>query len=512
VKRLAILGTLCALGVAFVVTGPAAPSGQAGDSVKVNALFHNAAGLVAGEDVKIAGVAAGTVSSVDLTDGRLALVEMQVDSPFAPFRADARCQVRSQSLIGERFIQCDPGTIDAGALPAGPGGIPAVPVDQDTAPIDLDLLFDVFRAPYRERLAIILNELGTGVAGRGDDLRQAIRNADPALKETDKVLKILADQNRVLADLARNGDAILAPLSRDRAQVADFVSQANTVAQATAERSSDLELNIAKLPAFLRELKPTMQALGGLSDQMTPVLTDLGAEAGSINRFIKELGPFSQAGIPAFQSLGAAADVGGPALTKSKPIITNIGQLASTSKPLTTNLASLLTSLKDTGGIERLMDYLFYQVAAINGFDADGHYLRAGLILNACSQYAIAPSPDCLATFPSSGNASARAAGATSLPGYADTRRSNSLRQLDAYFHGKKLDLGGGVAQSSAKDGAQADTESAPAQQPALAQQQAAPAAAPAQQPAPAAAPSQAPASGTDPSSALLDYLLGGGG
>ena len=34
----------------------------------------------------------------------------------------------------------------------------------------------------------------------------------------------------------------------------------------------------------------------------------------------------------------------------------------------------------------------------------------------------------------------------------------------------------------------------------------------PAQQPTPAAAPSQPSASGTDPSSALLDYLLGGGG
>ena len=36
------------------------------------------------------------------------------------------------------------------------------------------------------------------------------------------------------------------------------------------------------------------------------------------------------------------------------------------------------------------MDYIFYQVAAINGFDALGHYLRAGLIVNTCSQYAIA--------------------------------------------------------------------------------------------------------------------------
>src|SRR5204862_845166 len=127
-----------------------------GDSVAVDALFQNAAGLVGGEDVKVAGVRAGIVSSVELTDSRLALVKMQVDSPFAPFRADARCEVRSQSLIGERFIQCDPGTPAAGALPTPAGAdTPTVPVAQDSAPIDLDLVFDVFRQSYRERLAII---------------------------------------------------------------------------------------------------------------------------------------------------------------------------------------------------------------------------------------------------------------------------------------------------------------------------------------------------------------------
>ena len=69
------------------------------------------------------------------------------------------------------------------------------------------------------------------------------------------------------------------------------------------------------------------------------------------------------------------------------------------------------------------MDYLFYQVAAINGFDPFGHYLRAGLILNTCSQYAIASSPDCLANFARQRRAAARAPrrAPTSVRGYADT-------------------------------------------------------------------------------------------
>ena len=54
------------------------------------------------------------------------------------------------------------------------------------------------RLPYRQRLSLIVAELGTGVAGRGSELNQVIRRADPALKEVDKVLALLASQNKVL--------------------------------------------------------------------------------------------------------------------------------------------------------------------------------------------------------------------------------------------------------------------------------------------------------------------------
>jgi virulence factor Mce-like protein len=516
-KRLLAIACVLVAAATLLVFGTGASDD--GGQYRVRAIFMNAFSVIAGEDVKIAGVKVGKIESLDVTPDHKAAVVLRIDRPgFDDFRTDAECTIRPQSLIGEKFVECTPtqprpeNAQKAPPLPTikrGPGkGQHLLPVARTSKPVDLDLLNNTLRLPYRERLAIILNELGTGLAGRGGDLRVAIVNANPALKETDEVLAILAVQNRELANLARDSDTILAPLARDRAKVADFVTQANITSQATAERSTDLEQNIAKLPAFLRELTPTMEALGGVADQATPVFTDLGKQAPSINRFIKELGPFSEAAIPAFQSLGDAADVGRPALVKSKPIITDVGQLASTAKPLTNNLAALLTSLKDTGGIERLMDYLFYQVAAINGFDADGHYLRAGLILNACSQYAIAASPDCLATFPNSGSSSARAAGATTVPGYADTRRSDSLRQLDAYFAGKTLHLGrdepSGEQRASHKA---ADPQAQAPSQPATSTPQPA-----ASTPQPAPAASQPPASGDDPATALLDYLLGGDG
>jgi ABC-type transporter Mla subunit MlaD len=423
VKRvLAVAGVLVAVSALVVL---AAGAGDEGGTYRVRAIFMNAFSVIPGEDVKIAGVKVGKVESLEVTADHKAAVVLRIDRPgFDDFRTDAECAIRPQSLIGEKFVECTPTQPRPdGAQPAprlrridrGDGeGQYLLPVSQTSKPVDLDLVNNTLRLPYRERLAVIINELGTGLAGRGGDLRLAIRNADPALKETDKVLKILADQNRALARLARDGDAILAPLARDRSRVADFVSQANTVAQATAERSIPLEQSIAKLPAFLRQLRPTMQRLGGLADQMTPVLSDLGAQAPAINRFVKELGPFSEAALPALQSLGDAADVGRPALVKSKPILEDTGRLAATARPLADNLAALTTSLKDTGGVERLMDYIFYQVAAINGYDSVSHYLRAGLLLNQCSSYSTTGSPACSAKFGSNEatEASARAVSA----------------------------------------------------------------------------------------------------
>ena len=180
--------------------------------------------------------------------------------------------------------------------------------------VDLDLINNILREPQRARLSIILNELGVGLAGRGADLDAVIRRANPALRELDDVLRLLARQNEQLEQLAVDSDTIMAPLARERRHVSSAIENMSEVAAATAERRADLEANVARLPRFLRELRPTMTRLGALADEMSPVVSDLGDVAPDINRFLLELGPFSEAGIPALDSLGEAAQVGQPAV------------------------------------------------------------------------------------------------------------------------------------------------------------------------------------------------------
>ncbi|MEA2291904.1 MAG: hypothetical protein QOF17_924 [Solirubrobacteraceae bacterium] len=429
------------LGVAAVLAAAAALAvvamGAGGDSsgYKVRAIFDNAGFVIPGEDVKVAGVKVGRIDSLDVTADHKAAVVLDITDPgYQDFRRDANCIVRPQGLIGERFVECSlTARRSAGQQPPpalakigdGPGkGQYLLPVEQTSKAVDLDLIGDIMRRPVRERLSLILNELGTGLAGRGNDLNEVIRRANPALKETDNLLRILASQNKVLSDLARNSDTVLAPLARERVKVADAIDNSGKVAAATADRRVALEADIAKLPRFLSELKPTMTRLGALSDEMTPVLTDLGAVAPDVNRLILQLGPFSQAAIPAFETLGEAARIGTPAVTAARPVIGDLRRLASALRPVGGSAARLLKSFQDTQGIERAMDYIFYQVAAINGFDSLGHYLRAGLIVNQCASYAIEPTLGCSANFNKAGTASASAAATTATATARPARRT----------------------------------------------------------------------------------------
>lgn len=512
---------------------------------RVRAIFDNAGFVIGGEDVKIAGVRVGKIASIDVTEDFKAAVVLEITEPgYTSWRRDASCIVRPQNLIGERFVECKPTQVrSANASPPpelnviedGPGkGQRLLPVENTAQSVDIDLIGNTMREPERERLSLILNELGTGLAGRGRDLNDVIRRANPALKETDAVLEILARQNTVLEQLAVNSDTILAPLARDRAQVASAIRNSGSVAQATAERREALADDIQTLPRFLDELDPTLEDLGSLADESTPVLNDLGARANDINNVVKRLGPFSQAAIPAFDSLGEAAKTGTPAVTDARPVIADVRTLAKNIRPVGTNLRAVLESFRDTDGIQRLMDFIFYQLTAINGYDATGHYLRAGLLVNQCTTYAIQPVAGCSAKYPpaSTSASSSQLKGVTSavdavgedpvlkataialaraLGQQVEDQQAKINTELDSRRKGKTGNTQSQVRGATGRTTLPSATATpivppgTPAQQaPATARE--APLAAPTTN---APAPTATPVPSSDPANGLLDFLFG---
>jgi phospholipid/cholesterol/gamma-HCH transport system substrate-binding protein len=411
VKR-ALAGGLMLLAALVVLVLGTGASNDDGDTYRVRAIFDSASFLVPGEDVKVAGVKVGTIESLDVTTDNKAAIVLRIDDPaFRDFKRDAHCTIRLQSLIGEKFVGCEP-TQPHGAnsepepalrkIAHGDGkGEYLLPVEQTSAPVDLDMLNNIMRLPERQRFAIIINELGIGFAGDGEQLNAVIRRANPALYQLDRVLAILASQNRVLADLARDSDAALAPAARESRSITEFIDKAGVTATATAARGDALEQNFAKFPAFLTQLRPTMRRLGEFASAGTPVVRDLRAAAPAVNTIFEQLGPFSTAALPTFRTLGDLADTGREALPAAEPVIRDIRGFADEAKPFARTLANGLVSVRDQNGIQRLLDVILETAGTTSGFDSAGHFLRSLLVpIVACVPYAaVTQSTGCSATF-----------------------------------------------------------------------------------------------------------------
>ncbi len=398
-----------AVGLLVGVLVAAAGGGDDGGVYRVRAVFDNASFVIPGEDVKVAGVKVGAIDDVDVTEENKAAVVLRIDDEaFTPFRKDAHCQIRLQSLIGEQYIECEPtnerkeGEQVPPALPkidSGDGeGQYLLSVDRTTTPVAVDLINNITRLPQQQRLRLILNELGAGVASNGPSLRAAVRRANPALRELDEVIKILADQDQLLARLVDQSDAVLEPWAQRRQQFAGFIDEAGVTAAATAERGEDLERNFERLPRFLREFPETADALGDFADQFTPALQELHRNAPAINETIQRTGPFFKAADPALNSLADFAKRGRAVFPAIRPLVRDVQGLSKPLKPTATRVADLFGSVDKTGGVEELMRLLFFYTGTTNGEDEIGHYLRTALRLG-CPQRTGLVTDGCEATF-----------------------------------------------------------------------------------------------------------------
>ena len=381
-------------------------AGGSNGGYTVRAIFDDAANLIGGENVKIDGVKVGTVGTVTPTPQAKAAVLLHIENPgFKDFRADATCTIRPQALLGEKYVDCLPTQprVEGTPLPPPLKKIPKgqegageylLPVQNTASPVDVDLLGDIDRLPERERFTIILNELGAGLAGRGSDLSEVVKRANPALRELDKVFAILAGENKVLAKLAVDSDKALAPFARVREKVADFIAQSNRVAQAGAATRGSLARNLQLFPPFLERLGPALERVQRFAEQTTPTFTDLKAAAPGLDKAFTSLPAFDSSSEKFFTNLGQTAKVNGPALKGTTPLLKRLQRLGNSALPFTENFSKLLTSLRETGGLERIMDFIFLGTGSANGYDALGHFLRAEGVANGCLTYTITPSTD----------------------------------------------------------------------------------------------------------------------
>jgi hypothetical protein len=261
------------------------------------------------------------------------------------------------------------------------------------------------RRPYRERLRLIIAELGTGLAGRSKDLSEVLRRAHPGLRETSRTLRVLANQNRTIQRFIDDAAVVTEQLENRKADVTRWVDEASETAEITATRREELRRNFQLLPGFLDELRPYMVQLENVADEQIPALADLQAAAPDLTTFLARLGPFSESSRPAFRGLGSLSDSGLAAFRATRTEVNELRALARKTPRLAKPLRQFLQTIDDrrravepdprakatgppapdkthiagTGGftaMEGLWNYFYWQTLAINGRDDAGHVLK----------------------------------------------------------------------------------------------------------------------------------------
>jgi ABC-type transporter Mla subunit MlaD len=399
---------------AIVVAVILISGGASSEGYVVRAIFDQGSFMVSGEQVRVAGANVGTIKSVSVSlpgeptkveDGKFvdvpgkAVIELEISDPsFQDFREDASCEIRPQSLIGEKYVNCTP------TVPRAPGQKPAPPLKQipegdpgagqyllglgsNATSVDPDLINDIQRLPYAQRFRLIFNELGAGLAGRGEDLEETIKRANPTLRNVDKLFETLTEQKEELAQLAVDSEAILTPLTREKEHVVGFLAHSGEAAQASAAHGPELEAALQKFPRFLTEFRTTMANLKQFSDAGTPLLEALGVAAPSLTDATRTLTPFSEATTVALKSLGKAGEESGPVFAEAAPVVRKATNLAISGEVPTAELAKLFVNLRQTHGWQRLTELIYNTTGAINGFDKYGHYGRALVTLTNCLNY-----------------------------------------------------------------------------------------------------------------------------
>ena len=118
IRRIAIYLVVAAACVAAIAATAASNGGDQGNAYKV--VFDNAFGLTEGGDLRIGGVRAGETTTFALTPADdepvRSIVGFKITEPgFDSLRTDASCAIRQQSLIGEYYVDCQPGLGRGGA-------------------------------------------------------------------------------------------------------------------------------------------------------------------------------------------------------------------------------------------------------------------------------------------------------------------------------------------------------------------------------------------------------------
>lgn len=258
--------------------------------LRYDALFAEAGGLAAGNDVVVSGTAVGHVAAVTLDRGQ-ALVTFTVNSAI-PLGGDTTAHIRTGSLLGERILALESagtGSLDRRvpipvsrtsspySLNDAVGDLTTQIAGTDTASVNQSL--DVLAATLDEispqlgptfdgltRVSRLLNE-------RNDDVRQLLANSA-------QVTDVLGKRSAKINTLILNANDLLAVLVERRVAIANLLANTSVVSRQISGLVDDNE----------QELAPMLEKLNSVNAMLEKNRDNIAAALPGLEKFQRTQG------------------------------------------------------------------------------------------------------------------------------------------------------------------------------------------------------------------------------
>jgi phospholipid/cholesterol/gamma-HCH transport system substrate-binding protein len=334
-------------------------------------------GLRPGSDVRVRGQRIGQVHSVSFKDGPL--VDVQLPGGFEVYK-DATARIRSRSLLGQKYVQIEPGTPAAGEL-----GDAVLPPDRTTKVVDIVDLVDTFDDETRKALHTALLQTGTGFAGRGPDLNDLIAASPDLLADLNLTGRTLtAEETRLVAFLA-TAERLSGRFTGREQELEKLIDQmGDTLLAVATEEGKPLADTVKKLPSTLDALTPALSDLGSAAVALGPAVHDLGPAAAALGAVTPDFRAALRDSVPVLNKVPGVSGHTTPAVSALTKTFEDARPLAPALVKLFDSAAAQLQVLAPYApDLDLLLDGL--RDAFAQG-DANGKYLRVASIFAALNE------------------------------------------------------------------------------------------------------------------------------
>ena len=186
-------------------------------TVSYQAVFTDVTGLTVGDDVDIAGVRVGDVTSIGIYQHNLALVGFAIQQGRT-LPASATATIKYLNLVGQRYMELGQGTGPVGrSLP--PGG--TIPVARTTPALDLTELFNGFQPLFQALSPGDVNKLAS-------EIIQVFQGESPNITalvaSVGSLTTTLSTRDQVIGQLIDNLHSVLHTIGSRSGKLANFVS------------------------------------------------------------------------------------------------------------------------------------------------------------------------------------------------------------------------------------------------------------------------------------------------